>query len=64
MKFDSLIQARIETKGIRAEDIKHQGRLTTEQIASISPEMAYMWVSTKSWKMKDFKQWLKAISMV
>lgn len=41
MKFTEQIQARTESKGIRSEDIKYQGRLTVEQIASISPELAF-----------------------
>lgn len=64
MTFTEQIQARIESKGIRSEDIKHQGHLTVEQIASISPERAYMWITTREWKCKHFKQWLKAIETV
>lgn len=64
MKSNDLIRTRIETKGVRSEDIKHQGRLTIEEIASIPPEMVYMWITAKNWKLKDFKRWLKAIEML
>lgn len=64
MKSTAEIQARIESKGIRSEDIKHQWRLTVEQIANIPPERAYMWITTREWKCKHFKQWLKAIETV
>lgn len=47
MKFAAEIQARIESKGISSEDIKHQGRLTIEQIARISPELAFTWITTR-----------------
>ncbi|MCK9369181.1 hypothetical protein M0R04_04520 [Candidatus Dojkabacteria bacterium] len=55
---ESEIQKRIETKGIKAEDIKYHGRLSDEQILSISVESAYMWIRTGEWKCKDFKNWL------
>ena len=58
MKHAEQVRNRIETKGIRAEDIKHSDRLTDAQIASISVESAYMWVRSGEWKIRDFKTWL------
>jgi hypothetical protein len=61
---DQQIQARIENKGIRSEDIKHPGRLTDEQIASIDTELVYTWVRTGQWKAKDFRKWLKVMCVI
>ena len=58
MKHAEQIRNRIETKGIRAEDIKYPDRLTEAEIASISVESAYMWVRSGEWKIRDFKTWL------
>lgn len=56
-----LIRARIESKGIRAEDIKHKNRLTDDEIAAIPVQHVYEWVRTGQWKHKDFKRWLKVL---
>lgn len=53
------IQQRILTKGIRAEDIKHPGRLTDEQIKSIPVDKVYAWVRSADWKQRDFIKWLQ-----
>lgn len=52
------IRARIESGKIHAEDIKHSGRLTEQEIAAIPVERVYAWVRTGEWKQKDFKKWL------
>lgn len=59
MKHNEQIQKRITTKGVQAGDIKHNGRLTELQIYGISKELAFMWVRSGDWKMKDFALWLK-----
>lgn len=57
-------QERINTKGIRAEDIKHENLLTDNQIADIEIEQVYQWVRTGAWKQKDFKKWLRVIRVI
>ena len=52
------IRKRIDTRGAKAEDIKHPGRLTESDILSISPEMAYGWIKQGAWKKRDFVKWL------
>ena len=58
MKHAEQVRNRIETEGIRAEDIKHSDRLTDAQIVSISDESAYMWIRSGEWEILDFKAWL------
>jgi hypothetical protein len=58
------IQSRIDTKGIRAEDIKHANRLTDDEIASIDITNIYQWVRTGQWKQKDFKRWAIVMCIV
>ena len=60
MTKDELIRQRIETKGIRAEDIKHKGRLSISEIGSIPESNVFMWIRAGDWKMKDFNKWLEA----
>jgi hypothetical protein len=57
---NSEITQRIINKGIHSEDIKHDGRLTYDQICSIPIEKVYVWVRTGEWKQKDFIKWLVA----
>lgn len=52
------------TYKVKAEDIKHAGRLTTEDIQDISVENVFMWVRTGQWKKQDFNKWLKAIRVI
>lgn len=52
------VQERIKTKGIKAVDIKHHGRLSDEQIKSIPLSLVYMWIRTGEWNAKDFRTWL------
>lgn len=47
-----------QTDYIRADDIKHPGRLTPEQISSIPVAIVFEWVKTGKWKKKDFVRWL------
>ena len=54
----SAIRARIATKGIRAEDIKYQDRLSVEQISEIPTSNVYLWVHDGLWTYKDFRRWL------
>jgi hypothetical protein len=57
-------QVRISTKGIRADDIKHENLLSDEQISDIDVERVYEWVRTGAWKQKDFKKWLRVIRVI
>jgi flagellar basal body L-ring protein FlgH len=57
-------QVRISTKGIRADDIKHENLLSDEQIADIDIERVYEWVRIGAWKQKDFKKWLRVIRVI
>lgn len=52
------------TPHIAAEDIKHAGRLTEDQIAAIPIEKIYEWVRTGQWKQKDFKRWLTVMRVI
>lgn len=61
---NALIQARLETKGIRAEDIKHKDRLTDDQIAAIDTVKIYQWIRTGEWKQKGFNRWLKVMQVL
>ncbi len=58
------IRHRILTKGVRAEDIRHHGRLSLEDIQDIHTDKIYAWVKTNQWKLKDFNAWLKAIRVI
>lgn len=58
--MNELIEERILTKGIKAEDIKHKDRLSSSQIRSIPLANVYMWVRTGEWKQKDLKKWFDA----
>ncbi len=49
---------------IRAEDIKHKGRMTDEQIAEIPVDKVYEWVRIGAWKQRDFVKWLKTIRVI
>jgi hypothetical protein len=64
MHGQELIQARINTKGIRGEDIRHKDRLTDDQIADIPVERVYAWIRCGSWREKDFKKWLKVMRVI
>ena len=48
------IRARIAKKGIYAENIKHSGRLSDDEIATLDTEKVYTWVRTGAWKSRDF----------
>lgn len=60
MKHAEQVRNRIETKGTRAEDIKHKGRLSISEIDSIPESNVFMWIRAGDWKMKDFNKWLEA----
>ena len=59
-----LQQARITRKGICADDIKHKGLLSTEQIQDIPLSSVYEWVKIGKWAKRDFETWLKAIRVI
>ena len=58
------IRFRIARKGIYAEDIKHAGRLTEDEIATLDTEKVYSWVRQGAWKTKDFNKWLKVMRVI
>lgn len=58
------IRVRISRKGVYAEDIKHVGRLSDNEIADIQIEKVYAWVRQGAWKTKDFNKWLKVIRVI
>lgn len=60
MTNDEHIRQHIETKRIRAEDIKLKGRLSISEIDSIPASNVFMWIRAGDWKMKDFNKWLEA----
>ena len=63
-KQEELIRVRIAKKGIYAEDIKHVGRLTDDEIAYLPVDKVYMWVRQGAWKTKDFNKWLKVMRVI
>lgn len=64
MNTKEQVRARIESKGVRSGDIKIQGRLTDDEIATIPVEHVYEWVRTGQWKYRDFKRWLKVLCVI
>lgn len=58
------IRSRIESGRIFAEDIKHQNRLTEDEIANIDVKLVYEWVRTGQWKAKDFQYWLRVMRVI
>ena len=63
-KCQEQIQARISRKGMIAEDIRHPGRLSDDQIADIPIDKVYTWVRSGEWKPKHFNIWLKTIRVI
>jgi hypothetical protein len=63
-KQEELIRVRIAKKGIYAEDIKHVGRLSEDEIAYLSVDKVYMWLRQGVWKQKDFNKWLKVMRVI
>lgn len=63
-KNEELIRVRIAKKGIYAEDIKHHGRLSEDEIAHLPVEKVYMWLRQGAWKQKDFNKWLKVMRVI
>lgn len=63
-KHEEQIRVRIAKKGIYADDIKHAGRLTDDEIAYLPVEKVYMWLREGSWKQKDFNTWLKVMRVI
>lgn len=59
-----LIRDRILTKGVRAEDIKHQNRLTDDQIADLPINLVFEWIKTGKWSYRDFNKWLKTMRVI
>lgn len=53
-----------KTNYIKAEDIRHEGRLTDDHIANLPPEKVYEWIKTKQWTQKDFLKWLKVMRVI
>jgi hypothetical protein len=63
-KHEELIRVRIAKKGIYAEDIKHAGRLTEDEIAYLPVDRVYSWLRQGAWKAKDFNKWLKVMRVI
>lgn len=63
-KQEELIRVRIAKKGIYAEDIKHVGRFTEDEIAYLPVDKVYSWVRQGAWKTKDFNKWLKVMRVI
>jgi len=63
-KQEELIRVRIAKKGIYAEDIKHVGRLSEDEIACLAVDKVYMWLRQGAWKQKDFNRWLKVMRVI
>ena len=57
-------RSRIEAGKIRAEDIRHQNRLTDDEIANLDVKLVYEWVRTGQWKPKHFQQWLRVMRVI
>lgn len=57
-------RARITRKGVQADDIKHDGLLTHEQICDIDVVKVFEWVKVGKWKKRDFETWLRAIRVI
>lgn len=49
---------------VKADDIKHNGRLADNQIADIPIDKIYEWVKTGCWKKRDFETWLRVIRVI
>ena len=58
------IRVRIAKKGIYAEDMYHEGRLTDDEIAGLPVEKVYSWVRQGAWKTKHFNKWLKVMRVI
>ena len=58
------IRVRISNKGIYAEDIYHEGRLSEDEIANLRVEMVYSWGRQGAWKTKHFNKWLKVMRVI
>lgn len=58
------VRVRIAKKGIIAEDIKHSGRLSDDEIAYLDIEKVYTWVRSGAWKPKDFNKWLRVMRVI
>ena len=63
-KGEELVRERIAKKGIRGEDIKHEGRLSDDEIANLDPKLVYQWIRVGEWKQKDFNKWLKIMRVI
>jgi hypothetical protein len=63
-KHEELIRCRIAKKGIYAEDIKHVGRLSEDEIAHLPVDKVYCWLRQGEWKQKDFNKWLKVMRVI
>ena len=63
-KHEELIRVRIAKKGIYADDIKHAGRLSVEEIAYLPVDRVYSWLRQGAWKQKDFNKWLKVMRVI
>lgn len=63
-KQEEQIRVRIAKKGIYAEDIKHEGRLSDDEIAYLDVDKVYSWIRQGAWKQKDFNKWLKVMRVI
>lgn len=62
MSFEAM-RERLKTH-YKANDIKHSGFLTDEEIQDIPVEKVYEWVKTGQWKQSHFKKWLKTMRVI
>lgn len=63
-KQEEQVRVRIAKKGIYAEDIRHEGRLTEDEIATLEVDKVYSWVRQGAWKPRDFNKWLKVMRVI
>ena len=63
-KQEEQIRVRIAKKGIYAEDMYHEGRLTDDEIATLDIDKVYSWVRQGAWKTKHFNKWLKVMRVI
>lgn len=63
-KQEEQIRVRIARKGIYAEDMYHEGRLSDDEIAGLDVDKVYSWVRQGAWRQKHFQKWLKVMRVI
>lgn len=63
-KQEEQVRVRIAKKGIYAEDIYHEGRLSDDEIATLDVAKVYGWVRQGAWRAKHFNKWLKVMRVI